>query len=91
MENPFKFENSKKPRMVTNMTMDWNQVYGGTGLLWAVSMSLYIKNIFRVNNNAVYMLAFSAFSVPASYGYAKFALSSAEDEAAYMNNEAEGA
>ena len=91
MENPFVFGNPNKPRLVTNVNADWNKVYGGAGMLWAVSMGCYVRNFFRVNNNAVYLLAFTAFSVPASYGYAKFALSSPEEEAAYMNNQAEGA
>ena len=91
MDHPFKFEDKKNSRLVTNMTMDWNKIYGGSGLLWACSIALYTKSIFRVNNNAVYLMAFSAASVPASYGYAKFFLSSAEEEAAYMNNLAEGA
>ena len=91
MENPFKFEDPKKPRYVTNMSADWNKVYGASGILWACSMSFYMKNYFRVNNNAVYMLAFGVFSLPASYGIAKTALCSPEEEAAYMNNQAEGA
>ena len=91
MENPFRFEDRSNPRVVTNSVMEWNKVYGGTGLLWAGSIAWYQRKFFRVNNNAVYLLAFTAFSLPASYGYAKFFLSSADDEAAYMNNKAEGA
>ena len=90
METPFKFENPTKPRLVTNTTMDWNRLYGMTGGLWALSVSLYVKNFFRVNNNAVYMLAFTAASLPASYGYVKYWASTAEDEAAYLNNKEEG-
>ena len=73
------------------MSVDYNRVYGGTGLLWATSLALYTKHLFRVNNNAVYLLAFAAASVPASYGYAKTVLTSADEEAAYLNNQAEGA
>ena len=86
MENPFKFEDKTNHRVVTNTSIDWNKLYGGTGFLWAGSIAWYQRKFFRVNNNAVYLLAFTAFSLPASYGYAKFFLTSAEDEAAHMNN-----
>ena len=91
MENPFKFENPNKPRLVTNHTMDWNKLYGMSTGLWALSVSMYIKNFFRVNNNAVYLMAFTAMSAPASYGYVKYAMSSSLSEAAYLNNREEGA
>ena len=86
MENPFKFEDKKNTRVVTNNVIDWNKIYGGTGVLWVSSLAWYQRKYFRVNNNAVYLLAFTAFSLPASYGYAKFMMASAENEAAYMNN-----
>ena len=91
MENPFKFEDKTKPRVVTNMPINWNNIYGGSALLWACSVSMYTKHIFRVNNNAVYMLTFAAFSMPASYGFAKTFMTSPLEEAAYLNNQAEGA
>ena len=90
MENPFKFEDKKNPRVVTNMQMNWNKIYGSSALLWSLSMVWYTKNHFRINNNAVYFFTFAAFSVPASYGFAKFALSTPMQESAYMNNQAEG-
>ena len=86
MENPFKFEDKKNSRVVTNNTIDWNKIYGASALLWVSSMAMYQRKFFRVNNNAVYLLAFTAFSLPASYGYAKFMMASAENEAALMNN-----
>ena len=90
MENPFKFDDKKHPRVVTNMKTNWNQVYGASFALWAFSLSQYLKHRFRVNNNAVYLLTFAAFSAPASYGYMKFFLSSPLSEAAGINNKAEG-
>ena len=90
MESPYQFADKSNPRLVTNMAVNWNKVYGGSALLWACSASLYTKHIFRVNNNAVYLMTFLVASVPASYGYAKMALTTPEEEAAYMNNEAEG-
>ena len=90
-ESPFKFENPNKPRLVSNVAMDYNRLYGMTGVLWGVSVGLYMKNLFRVNNNAVYLMAFTAASIPASYGYVKFFFSSELEEAAYLNNKAEGA
>ena len=90
MDSPFKFEDKKNPRVVTNMHTNWNRVYGASAALWAFSLSQYVRHRFRVNNNAVYLLTFAAFSVPASYGYAKFFLSSPEAEAAGLNNKAEG-
>ena len=90
MESPYEFKDPLNPRLVTNTTMDWNKVYGSSGLLWGASSALYMKHIFRVNSNPVYLLTFLAASVPASYGYSKVMLSSPEEEAAYLNNEAEG-
>ena len=90
MENPFKFEDKKNTRVVTNMPLNWNNIYGGSAFLWACSVSMYTKHIFRVNNNAVYLLTFAAFSMPASYGYAKFMMSTPMEEAAYENNQEEG-
>ena len=72
------------------MEAPWNRVYAGTGALYAASLAWYGKKFFRVNGNGVYFLAFAAFSVPASYGYAKFMLSNPETEAALMNNFREG-
>jgi len=44
----------------------------------------------RIDGNAVAAGAFAAFSLPAAYAYSKFFLSTAEDEAAIMNNTREG-
>ena len=77
-ESPFEFKDPLKPRLVTNLTMDWNKIYGSSALLWGLSSAMYMKHVFRVNNNPVYLMTFLAGSVPASYGYAKFLMSSPE-------------
>ena len=84
-DNPFKFC-PNNPRYVISHNANWSKVNAGSGLLWAMSVAWYQKSHFRVNKNLPYLMAFMVLSAPASYGYAKFVLSSSEDEAAYMNN-----
>ena len=65
-------------------------VYPMTGLFYLTSLYLYSRRYLRVDGNAVAFGAFAAFSLPASYAYAKFFFSSAEEEAAQLNNAKEG-
>ena len=54
-------------------------------------MSLYGYNrkFLRKDGNAIAALAFAALTAPAAYGFADFALASAETEAAIRNNVSE--
>ena len=51
---------------------------------------MYSRRFLRVDGNGVAAGAFAAFSLPAAYAYSRFFFSSAQDEAALMNNAREG-
>ena len=89
MENPYTFCKVNH-RLVLNVK-DNSTVYPMTALFYATSLYLYSRRYLRVDGNAVAFGAFAAFSLPASYAYAKFFFSSAEEEAAQINNAKEGA
>ena len=86
-KNPFQFSESN-PRLVVGKERS-ALVYSAAGLLFLGSMAWYNKRYFRIDQNAVNMMAFTIASVPASYSYASFMLSDAETEAACMNNDRE--
>ena len=84
MENPYTFS-ADNHRLVTNIKPAHN-VYLGTGALYLFSLYRYNRRFLRVGGDGVAAAAFAAFSLPASYSYARFFLDSAENEAAVMNN-----
>ena len=86
-KNPFSFD-EKNPRLVLNRERS-GFIYAAAGLLWVGSMAWYNKRYFRIDQNAMNMLAFTAASVPASFAYANFVLSDPETEAACINNDRE--
>jgi len=88
MENPFTFD-PVHHRVVQNVPKNTN-VYVGSALLYAFSIFAYNRRFMRIDGNGVAAGAFAAFSLPASYAYARFFLDSAENEAARLNNAAEG-
>ena len=88
---PYLFENPSNRRIVTNIQPNWSKVYAGAGAIYLLSLQWYSRKFFRVNGNGVYLMAFAAFSLPAAYSYSKFLLSTPEEEAAYLNNQKEGA
>lgn len=88
MENPYVFDKANH-RLVTNVKPN-GTVYPVTAFLYLSSLYLYSRRYLRVDGNAVAFGAFAAFSLPASYAYAKFFFSSAEEEAALLNNAKEG-
>lgn len=49
-------------------------------------MGMYMRKCFRINGDPLKFGLFAALAVPASYGYAKFMMDSAENEAAVLNN-----
>ncbi len=83
-KSPFTFD-KQNPRWVTNAETP-SKVYFAAGALFLYSMSLYNRRYFRVNNNLVNMMAFTALSAPSSYVYANFFFNSAGNEAACINN-----
>ncbi len=86
-KNPFTFD-SKNPRLVVDKQRS-SLVYTAAGLIWFGSMAWYNKRYFRVDQNAVNMLAFSIASIPAAYAYSSTCFSDAKTEAACMNNDRE--
>lgn len=54
-------------------------------------MGMYMRKCFRINGDPLKFGLFAALAVPASYGYAKFIMDSAENEAAVLNNAQEWA
>ena len=89
MENPYKFDLTNN-RVVTNVINKNQNVMMGTGAFYVASLFLYSRRFLRVDGNGVAAGAFAAFSLPASYAYARYFLNDAETEAAQMNNAREG-
>lgn len=88
-EKPYKFENPKNPRLVTNIEKPFEKIYYVAGGLWLGSMYLYTKNVFRIYKRPVPLLLFTLGSALASYEYADYFMSSPIIEAGLMNNERE--
>lgn len=87
MEKPFKFE-SKNSRVVTNIRNN-SMIYGVAAGLFLGSLYVYNRRFFRVDQNTMNLLLFTAGSAFASYQYANFFLSSGAEEAAILNNKKE--
>ena len=81
---PYKFD-SKNPRLVSDAQRP-GMVYAAAGALFLYSVSWYNKRFFRIDQNAMNMVAFTIASIPASYSYANYFFNSAETEAACINN-----
>ena len=92
MENPFQEDpkNQFIPRVITHNVEKTPKVAVGTAALYAFTLLAYNRRFFRIDGNAVAAGAFAAFSLPASYAYARFFLSNPENEAALLNNAREG-
>jgi len=88
MENPYTFDPANN-RVVLNVQRP-NKVWLGTGAIYFTSLFWYSRRFLRVDGNGVAAGAFAFMSLPAAYSYARFFLSSAETEAAIMNNAREG-
>ena len=89
-EKPYKFENANNKRLVTNIVRP-NSVMPVAGLIFAGSVFLYSRKVFRIDKNAMNLLLFSGASGFASYSYASYFMSSPIIEAGLLNNEREGA
>jgi len=86
-EKPYKFD-AHNPRIVTNVDKS-NTVYVAAAALFLGSLYVYNRKIFRIDQNALNFLGFTAASAFASYQYANFFLNSATNEAGLLNNEKE--
>ena len=86
-KNPFKFS-AENPRVVNEASRPNTVVYGAAAI-FLFSLHLYNRRFFRKDGNALNFLGFAAASVPASWAYSNFIFSSAEIEAAIINNERE--
>ena len=86
-KNPYTFD-TKNPRLILHAERP-STVFTATGVLFAGSVYFYSRRFFRVDNNLVNLIAFSSASLPASYSYASFFLSSAQVEAGIINNQRE--
>ena len=86
-KSPFSFDASNR-RWVTNAETP-TTVYFAAGVIFAYSLRAYNRKYFRVDNNLMNLLGFTAVSAPCSYAYANFFLNSAENEAAMINNKRE--
>ena len=85
---PYKFD-SGNPRIVSNVHNKTNTVYGVAAALFVGSLYLYNRKIFRIDQNSLNFLMFTAGSAFASYQYANFIVNSPTDEAALKNNQRE--
>jgi hypothetical protein len=88
MESPYRFS-ATNPRFVSNTRNTDAKVYGATALLYGYSLLAYNRRFLRVDGNAVAAVGFAVASLPAAYAYSRFFFSSAENEAALMNNSQE--
>ena len=84
---PYKFT-PNNPRLVADCQRP-GAVYTAAAVIFAGSVAWYNKRFFRVDQNAMNMLAFTIAAVPASYSYANFAFNDAETEAGCINNDRE--
>ena len=82
--NPYKFD-ARNPRLVADKQTP-GMVYTAAGAIFLVSMAWYNKRFFRIDQNAMNMMAFTVASVPASFAYANFIFNDPVTEAAVINN-----
>ena len=85
--NPFKFS-PQNPRLVLDAQRPSSVTYGAAAI-FLLSLHLYNRRFFRKDSNAINFLGFAIASLPASYSYSNFFLSSAVIEAGIQNNERE--
>ena len=86
-KSPFQYDPTR-PRTVLDCERP-QSVYALAGALFLGSVMMYNRRYFRVDNNLVNLAGFTFASVPASYSYASFILSSPEIEAGMINNQQE--
>ena len=86
-KNPYTFD-QKNCRLVKDCERPASVLYGA-GALFAYSVYMYNRKIFRVDQNFMNLMGFCAVSVPMSYSYASYFLSSATIEAGLLNNQRE--
>ncbi len=88
-ESPFEYCSNNR-RIVTNMEKDSNKVLLGAAAMFLYSLSWYNRRRFRVDQDVLKYTFFGIGSSFASYSWSNFIFSSADIEAATINNEREG-
>ena len=88
MENPYKYD-AKNPRLVSNVAPK-TQVMVASGAIFLLSLRMYTRHYFRIDQNVMNLIGFTALSAPASYCYGNFFFNDAVNEAGILNNAAEG-
>lgn len=86
-KNPYTFS-SQNRRMVENADRPSMVMYGAVAF-FGLSMHLYNRRFFRVDQNMLNFMVFAGASLPASYTYSSFLFSSPEIEAGIINNQHE--
>ena len=89
-EKPYKFEDPANKRIASNIKPS-QAVMPLAGLIFAGSVFLYSRKVFRIDKHAMNLLLFSGASAFASYSYSSYFMSSPIIEAGLLNNEREGA
>ena len=87
-EKPYKFEDPTNRRIASNIERP-NTVLPVAGAIFAASVFLYSRKIFRIDKNAMNLMLFTGASAFASYSYASFLMSTPIIEAGLINNEQE--
>eukprot|EP00344_Euplotes_crassus_P012125 CAMPEP_0197000688 /NCGR_PEP_ID=MMETSP1380-20130617/5564_1 /TAXON_ID=5936 /ORGANISM="Euplotes crassus, Strain CT5" /LENGTH=75 /DNA_ID=CAMNT_0042418067 /DNA_START=66 /DNA_END=293 /DNA_ORIENTATION=+ len=72
------------------MHKDTPKIMVGTAAIFLLSLSLYNRRRFRVDQDVLKFTFFGIASSFSAYSWANFIFSSADVEAAVMNNEREG-
>ena len=86
-DNPYTFD-EKNPRLVKDCKRS-DYLLPAAGLIFAKSVHMFYKKRFRVDQNAVNFLGFTAGAVPASFVFASTVFGDSEVEAGLLNNERE--
>ena len=86
-KNPYTFD-EKNPRLVVNCERD-AKLMSTMAAVFLGSVYMFNKKRFRIDQNAINLLAFTAGACPASYFIAQQLVGDATVEAGLLNNERE--
>ena len=84
---PYTFD-EKNPRLVVNCERD-SRLMPAAGAIFLTSVYMFNKKRFRVDQNAINLLGFTAGAVPASMVYANLLFGDSKVEAGLLNNDKE--
>lgn len=86
-DKPFKFD-PQNPRVVTNAEFP-NTVYYVAAGLFLLSVRTYQRRVYKVDQNTLNLVMFTAASAAASYQWSNFFLNTPVIEAGLLNNQKE--